>query len=135
GLVNEGCSWAPHSWRQSKTVPSESTICPKSSWAGVLSGRPSSDWYHLKLWGTSATPMIVHVRFIGSSAAFASSENGKEADAGLGLPQGKLVRGRRGRRIVRSSRHGRHPGLLGVSRNLRRRHDRFVRGARCGPPA
>src|SRR5262245_41140477 len=31
--------------------------------------RPSSDWYHLKLWGTSATPIIVHVRFIGSSAA------------------------------------------------------------------
>jgi hypothetical protein len=29
GLVNEGCSWAPHSWRQSKTVPSESMICPK----------------------------------------------------------------------------------------------------------
>ena len=29
GLVNEGCSWAPHSWRQSKTVPSVSSICPK----------------------------------------------------------------------------------------------------------
>ena len=43
GLVNVGCSWAPHLWRQSKTVPSESRICPKSSWAGVVSGRPSSD--------------------------------------------------------------------------------------------
>jgi hypothetical protein len=29
GLVNDGCSWAPHLWRQSKTVPSESRICPK----------------------------------------------------------------------------------------------------------
>jgi hypothetical protein len=27
--VNEGCSWAPHSWKQSKTVPSVSRICPK----------------------------------------------------------------------------------------------------------
>jgi hypothetical protein len=27
-------------------------------------GRPKSDWYHLKLLGTSLTPMIVHVRFI-----------------------------------------------------------------------
>jgi len=27
--LSEGCLWAPHSWRQSKTVPSESTICPK----------------------------------------------------------------------------------------------------------
>src|SRR5262249_53207409 len=69
GLVNEGCPWAPHSWRQSRTVPSESTICPKSSWAGAVSGSPSRDGYKLKLWGTSATPMIVHVRFIGSSAA------------------------------------------------------------------
>jgi hypothetical protein len=37
--------------------------------AGAVSGRPSSDWYHLKLRGTSATPMIVQVRFIDSSAA------------------------------------------------------------------
>jgi hypothetical protein len=28
-FIKEGCSWAPHSWRQSKTVPSESRICPK----------------------------------------------------------------------------------------------------------
>jgi hypothetical protein len=27
-------------------------------------GWPKSDWYHLKLLGTSLTPMIVHVRFI-----------------------------------------------------------------------
>src|SRR6516162_7798602 len=60
---------------------------------------------------------------------------GKVADASVGLPRGRLVRGRGSRRIVRSSRYGRHPGLLGVSRNLRRRHDRFVRGARSGPPA
>src|SRR5262245_19755372 len=64
-----------------------------------------------------------------------SSSNGKAADASLGLPQGNLFRGRRSRRIVRSSRHGRHSGFLGVSRNLRRRHDHFVRGARPGPPA
>ena len=50
-------------------VPSESMICPKSSWAGAVSGKPSSDWYNLKLWGTSATPMIVHVRFILSLTA------------------------------------------------------------------
>jgi hypothetical protein len=25
---------------------------------------PNSDWYHLKLVGTSRTPMIVHVRFM-----------------------------------------------------------------------
>src|SRR5262249_11861148 len=60
---------------------------------------------------------------------------GKVADASLGPPQGRLVRVRRGRRIVRRCRHGRHPGLLGLSRNLRRRHDRFVRGARSGPSA
>jgi len=29
GTCQRGCSWAPHSWRQSKTVPSESRICPK----------------------------------------------------------------------------------------------------------
>jgi hypothetical protein len=34
---------------------------------GAVSGKPSSGWYHLKLLDTSATPMIVHVRFIGSS--------------------------------------------------------------------
>ena len=28
-LVNEGCSCAPHAWRQSKIVPSKSMICPK----------------------------------------------------------------------------------------------------------
>ena len=43
-------------------------ICPKYSWTQRLD-KPSSDWYHLKLRDTSATPMIVHVRFIGSSAA------------------------------------------------------------------
>jgi DNA-directed RNA polymerase subunit N (RpoN/RPB10) len=37
--------------------------------AGAVSGRSSSDWYHLKLRGTSATPMMVHMRFIGPSAA------------------------------------------------------------------
>ena len=52
-----------------QAVPSESTICPKSSRAGAVAGKPSSDWYHVKLWGTSATPMIVHVRFISASAA------------------------------------------------------------------
>ena len=25
---------------------------PESSWAGAASGKPSSDWYQLKLWGT-----------------------------------------------------------------------------------
>src|SRR5262249_44349276 len=30
-----------------------------------VSGRPSSDWYHLKLPGTSPTPMIVYVRRMG----------------------------------------------------------------------
>jgi hypothetical protein len=37
----------------------------KWSWAGGVWGWPKSDWYHLKLPGTSLTPMIVHVRFIG----------------------------------------------------------------------
>src|SRR5262249_55471738 len=64
GLINDGCPWAPHSWRQSKTVPSESRSCPKSGWAGDVSGWPNSDWYHLKLPATSPTPMIVHVRFM-----------------------------------------------------------------------
>ena len=32
--------------------------------ARSVSGWPKSDWYHLKLPGTSLTPMIVHVRFI-----------------------------------------------------------------------
>ena len=32
--------------------------------AGGVAGWPNSDWYHLKLAGTSRTPMIVHVRFI-----------------------------------------------------------------------
>ena len=32
--------------------------------ARKLSAWPKSDWYHLKLPGTSLTPMIVHVRFI-----------------------------------------------------------------------
>src|SRR5678815_3063669 len=64
GLIKGGCSCAPHSWRQSKTVPSESRICPKSGWAGDVSGWPNSDWYQWKLPGTSRTPMIVHVRFI-----------------------------------------------------------------------
>jgi hypothetical protein len=39
---------------------------PKSSWAGAVGGRPSSDWYHLKLAATSATAMIVQVRLMGS---------------------------------------------------------------------
>ena len=46
---------------------SSNRLTRSPSWAGVVSGRSSSDWYHLKLWGTSATPMIVHVRFISSS--------------------------------------------------------------------
>ena len=29
-----------------------------------VAGWPNSDWYHLKLAGTSRTPMIVHVRFM-----------------------------------------------------------------------
>src|SRR4029434_4749224 len=64
GLINEGCSCAPHWWRQSKTVPSASRIWPKSSCSGGVSGWPKSDWYHFKLLTTSLTPMIVHVRFI-----------------------------------------------------------------------
>jgi hypothetical protein len=36
--------------------PSESTICPKKSWAGAVAGKPSSDWYHLKVRGASAMP-------------------------------------------------------------------------------
>jgi hypothetical protein len=32
--------------------------------SGSVSGGPKNDWYHLKLPGTSLTPMIVHVRFI-----------------------------------------------------------------------
>jgi len=36
----------------------------KSSWPGGNFPWPKSDWYHLKLPGTSLTPMIVHVRFI-----------------------------------------------------------------------
>lgn len=32
-----------HSWRQSRTVPSVSRICPKSSCAGAVSGKPKSD--------------------------------------------------------------------------------------------
>ena len=31
---------------------------------GGVSGWPKSDWYHLKLAGTSRTPTIVHRRFI-----------------------------------------------------------------------
>src|SRR5678816_3473237 len=34
------------------------------SCSGCVSDWPKSDWYHLKLPGTSCTPMIVHVRFI-----------------------------------------------------------------------
>src|SRR5207248_5118829 len=64
GLIKEGCSCAPHWWRQSRTVPSVSRIWPKWSWLGGVSGWPKSAWYHLKLAGTSFTPMIVHVRFI-----------------------------------------------------------------------
>ena len=67
--------------------------------------------------------------------AFRFLSNGKVADARLGLLQGRFVCGRRGCRIVRSGRHDRYPGLLGLSRNLRCRHDRFVCGARSGPPA
>jgi hypothetical protein len=33
---------------------------------GGVSGRPSSDWYHLKLRRTSPTPMMVHVRLMRS---------------------------------------------------------------------
>ena len=39
---------------------------PEVVMGGTVSGRPSSDWYHLKLPGTSRTPIIVHVRFMGS---------------------------------------------------------------------
>jgi hypothetical protein len=35
--------------------------------AGI--SRPNSDWYHLKLLGTSPTPMIVRVRLMGSTCA------------------------------------------------------------------
>jgi hypothetical protein len=35
---------------------------------GAVAVWPSSDWYHLKLWGTSATPMIVHKRVMAFSA-------------------------------------------------------------------
>jgi hypothetical protein len=31
---------------------------------GSASGWPKRDWYHLKLAGTSLTPIIVHVRFM-----------------------------------------------------------------------
>src|SRR6185295_5849423 len=33
-------------------------------WAGAVAGRPNNDCYHLKLRGTSPTPMIVHVRLM-----------------------------------------------------------------------
>ena len=67
--------------------------------------------------------------------AFRFLRNGKVADALFGLSQSRLVRGRRRRSIVRNGRHDRHPGLLGLSRNLRRRHDRFVCYARSRPSA
>jgi hypothetical protein len=41
--------------------------------AGAVSGRPSSDWYHLNLPGTSSTPMIVHVRRMGVPPAFSGA--------------------------------------------------------------
>ncbi len=61
--------------------------------------------------------------------------HGKVANARLDLPQSRLVRGRRGRCIVHSGRHGRDPRFLDLSHNLRGRRDRFFRGARSGPPA
>jgi hypothetical protein len=51
-------------WMANSSVLSESMDLPKSSWPGRVSGWPKSDWYHLKLAGTSLTPMIVHVRFM-----------------------------------------------------------------------
>jgi len=39
---------------------------PEVVMGGSRQRQPSSDWYHLKLPGTSRTPMIVHVRFMGS---------------------------------------------------------------------
>ena len=64
GLVSDGCSWAPHAWRQSRTVPSASRSCPKWGRAGAVAGWPDSDWYPSRLRGTSPTPMIVHARFM-----------------------------------------------------------------------
>jgi hypothetical protein len=55
----------PRGWRPVLSV--------NRHWIGTLDrhpkGTPPSCVYHLKLWGTLATPMIVHVRFIDSSAA------------------------------------------------------------------
>jgi hypothetical protein len=59
----------------------------------------------------------------------------RQAGTHLGRKFTEDTRGRRGRRIVRSSRHRRHPGFLGVSRNFRHRHDCFSRGARSRSPA
>jgi hypothetical protein len=48
-------------------------ICPKSSWAGRVSGWPKRAWYHLKLPATSPTPMIVHVRFMWASLFYSTT--------------------------------------------------------------
>src|SRR5207245_8320392 len=46
----------------------DGSICIQDLTKVVMAGRrlglAKSDWYHLKLPGTSLTPMIVHVRFI-----------------------------------------------------------------------
>jgi hypothetical protein len=59
----EGWHW----WRQSKTVPSESRICP------VIMGRKGSRLTEQRLvpfqLPGNAYPMIVHVRFIGYPSA------------------------------------------------------------------
>src|SRR6185295_16081851 len=41
---------------------------------------PNSDWYQLKLRGTSLTPMIVHVRFMGPGELAFCVVAGTEAD-------------------------------------------------------
>ena len=63
-----------------------STIWPKSSCAGAVSGRPSSDWRHLKLRGTFATPMMVHKHVMRSSSARPSLRSKRSAPSAHANP-------------------------------------------------
>jgi hypothetical protein len=58
GLVNEGCSWAPHLCRQSQTAPS--TICPQWSQGGSR-----STVLVTKMGGLRLPPSLVELRRTG----------------------------------------------------------------------
>jgi hypothetical protein len=74
GVITMAKKLRPIKWSEAKDIQGSTTfighagerICSPGIWSPKLAGWPNSAWYHLKLPGTSLTPMIVHVRFIGS---------------------------------------------------------------------